>query len=264
MDTNTYKSRPTVMLVPGITNPVAISYGPLIEILKGETRLIMKELEIYASDEVPPTGYTFYTEADGMARAADDAGVDTFHLVGYSTGGIAALAAIERYGKRLRSVTLIEPFGTGSYESSPEERAFIDSTAKVLALPPEERVAAFLPMNLREGVEPPPPVPGSPPVWMVSRPAGIAGLIRAAKSARFDVETLRAYGRPVYVAMGSLSNPAWFAICDTLKGIFPNIKVEVYEGLHHLTPPQRIRPERFAEALREIWRLGDTLMADEA
>jgi pimeloyl-ACP methyl ester carboxylesterase len=248
-----------VMLVPGIVNPVGLSYGPLVEVLTGERRIILKELEVYLREEVPPVGYGVGVEADGIVRAADAAHVDSFHLVGYSAGGISALAAIDRYPERLRSVTLIEPFGTGSYETSWAERAFLDYTATVLALPMEERVGAFLPMNLAEGVEAPRSAPGPAPEWMGPRPMGIEGLIRGAIAARFDVERLRAFEKPVYFVMGSLSNRAWYAMGDTLQGIFPNIEVEVYEGLHHLTPPQRTRPEKFAERLRDMWSEGDRL-----
>jgi pimeloyl-ACP methyl ester carboxylesterase len=248
------------MLVPGIINPVELSYGPLIEVLKIDTKLILKELEIYRGSEVPPPAYNVMTEAEGIMRAADEADIASFHLVGYSAGGIAALGAIERYGERLRSVTLIEPFGTGSYESSLVERAFLERAATVLSLPPEERLAAFLSMNLQVGVEPPASAPDPPPAWMRSRPLGLEGLIRSAIAARFDHEAFLAFRRPVYVVMGSRSNPAWYAMSGTLSGLFPNIKAEVFEGLHHLNPPQRMQPERFAGALREIWAEGDALM----
>jgi pimeloyl-ACP methyl ester carboxylesterase len=254
------RARPPVVLVPGIINPGELSYGPLIEVLKSDTNLLLKELEVYGWSEVPPPGYRVMTEAEGIVRVADEASVDSFDLVGYSAGGIAALCTIERYGERLRSVTLIEPFGTGSYESSPVERAFLERAATVLSLPLEERVAAFLPLNLGEGVEPPAASPGPPPVWMRSRPLGLEGLINSAIAARFDHEAFRGFRRPVYVVIGSRSNPAWYAMSDTLSGLFPNIKTEVYEGLHHLNPPQRVLPERFAGALREIWAEGDALM----
>ncbi len=248
------------MLVPGIVNPVELSYGPLIALLKGDTNLMPKELEVYGGSKVPPSGYSVDTEADGIARAADQARVDTFHLVGYSAGGIAALGAIERYGARLRSVTLIEPFGTGSYRTSPEERAFLDYTAGVLSLPMEQRVAAFLPMNLHSGIAPPVQAIAPAPVWMESRPMGIAALIKSAIEARFDPAAFRNFRQPVYMVMGSESNRVWHAMAGTLSGLFPNKKVEIYEGLHHLSPPQRIQPERFAEALRTVWAEGDALM----
>jgi pimeloyl-ACP methyl ester carboxylesterase len=229
-------------------------------VLKSDTKLILKELEVYRGSEVPPPAYNVMTEAEGIMRAADEADIASFHLVGYSAGGIAALGAIERYGERLRSVTLIESFGTGSYESSLVERAFLERAATVLSLPPEERVAAFLPLNLGEGIEPPAASPGPPPAWMRSRPLGLEGLIKSAIDARFDHEAFRAFRRPVCMVIGSRSNPAWYAMRDTLSGLFPNIKTEVYEGLHHLDPPQRMQPDRFAGALREIWAEGDALM----
>ena len=105
---------PRVLVVPGMIYPAVQAYGPLLSRLTGRARIQTKELEIYADPaQVPPEGYNLDTEVQGIIRAADEAGWDTFNLVGYSAGGLAALAFIEKYPERLTSVALIEPFGTG-------------------------------------------------------------------------------------------------------------------------------------------------------
>lgn len=242
---------PAVMLVPGIVNPVRISFGPLIERLEGRANVVLKELEVY-SDKATPAGYSLQTEVDGIRRAADEAGLTTFHLVGYSAGGLAALGFIDKYPQRLLSATLIEPFGTGMPTSSTEESAFLDQMGGVLALPASERVQAFLPMNLAPGIAAPPPPDMAQP-WMRSRPSGISALVLSARQARIRPAGLAAFTRPVYVVYGSLSHPAWRAMSQTLSSLLPDCTVEVYEGLHHLNPPQRAQPKRFAAALLELW-----------
>jgi len=244
-------SLPAVMLVPGIVNPARLSFGPLIECLEGRANFVLKELEVY-SDDTTPAGYSLQTEVEGIRRAADEAGLTTFHLVGYSAGGIAALGFIEKYPRRLLSATLIEPFGTGMPTSSTEESAFLDQMGGVLALPASERVQAFLPMNLALGIPAPPPPDMTQP-WMRSRPGGISALVLSARQARIEPTRLAAFTCPVYVVYGNLSHPAWRTMSQTLSKLLPDCTVEVYEGLHHLSPPQRAQPERFAAALLELW-----------
>ena len=53
--------------------------------------------------------------------------------------------------------------------------------------------------------------------------------------------------------MRSLSHPRWERQAKRLAGLFPNIRVEVYEGRSHIDAPQRAEPVRFARALRELW-----------
>ncbi len=76
----------------------------------------------------------------------------------------------------------------------------------------------------------------------------------AFKAYDLDTASLRSYRNPVSFALGSLSNPAWERMAERLSGTLPNVEVEVYEGRHHLDPPHRAEPERFARALRKLWK----------
>ena len=51
---------------------------------------LVKDLEVYR-DDAPPARYSIATEIDGVLRAADEAGVERFHLYGHSAGGAIAL-----------------------------------------------------------------------------------------------------------------------------------------------------------------------------
>ena len=245
----TSNGRPPVILVPGGVNPAAISYGPLLEAIKDEAHVVVKDLEVYATD-TPPPGYGLELEIEGMKRAAEAADFKSFHLVGYSGGGAASLAFLVKYPELVRSLALIEPAWIGN---DPEDAAYWSEMERIMALPPNERMQAFIRAGLRPGVEPPPPPPGPPPSWMAKRPAGLEAMTRAFRAYRLDREAFRHFRRPVYLALGSLSHPIEEHKAKVLTSLFPDIKVEVYEGLHHFNPPHRAEPERFARALRELW-----------
>ena len=87
---------------------------------------------------------------------------------------------------------------------------------------------AFMRFGLKPGVAPPVPPPGDPPAWMAKRPAGIRAFQRAFKRGDIDREALRRFDRPVYFALGALSNPDQYeAIAKRLGGVFPDFELEV-------------------------------------
>lgn len=100
--------RPVVFL-PGIIMPAAIQYRPLLNVLKDRVRPILKDLEVYNSSETPPAHYDLGIEVEGLRRAAEAAGLQRFHLVGYSGGGAVALAFAAAYPEKLESLALSEP-----------------------------------------------------------------------------------------------------------------------------------------------------------
>ena len=243
--------RPPVVLVPGGVMPAAISYGPLLEVVKDEAKVVAKDLEVYAAD-TPPPSYGLEREVEGIKRAAEASGLKSFHLVGYSGGGAASLAFIVKYPELVRSLALIEPAWIGS-DPTPEEVAYWSEMDRIMALPPEERMQAFLHASMRPGVQLSPFLPGPPPPWMAKRPAGLEAMNRAFKTYHLDREDFHHFRRPVYLALGSLSHPMEEHKAKVLTSLFPDIRVEVYEGLHHFNPPHRAEPERFVQALRELW-----------
>src|SRR4051812_29989453 len=98
----------SVLLLPGSVLPAQTAYGALIEALDDRVDAVAKDLEVYAGDR-PPEAYGLANEVDGIAREADERGLDRFHLVGYSGGGAAALAFAAKQGERLLSLALLEP-----------------------------------------------------------------------------------------------------------------------------------------------------------
>ncbi len=253
MSISVVKEKPPVVFVPGGVNPAAISYGPLLNVIQSEIKPIVKDLEIYSTDR-PPADYGLELEVEGVKRVADETGSKSFHLIGYSAGGAISLAFLAKYPERVRSLALIEPAWMGDTDGSPEVVAMNSEFDRLLTLPLDQRMPAFFRLLVRPGVAPPQLPPGPPPQWMAKRPAAFESFNRAFKTYKLDQARFRTYYRPVYYAYGSLSNPVWESMAKSLVGLFPNIHVELYEGLHHMTAPHRAEPERFAWALRELWR----------
>jgi pimeloyl-ACP methyl ester carboxylesterase len=249
--------RPPVMFIPGTIAPADYTFGSLLGVIGGEIEPVMKELEVYSGD-TPPAGYTLETEVEGIKRVADERGLGTFHLVGHSIGGAAALAFAAEYPERVRSLALIEPGSIARIDSTDEEAA---ETERILALSPEERVNEYSRLLLGEGAERPErQIQDAPPPWWAARaplmPAAIEATTRALRAYKLDWERFRSFRQPVYLARGSLSHPRWERQARRLAGLFPNIRVEVYEGRSHIDAPHRAEPERFARAAREMWGLG--------
>lgn len=251
--------RAQILLLPGAVLPAALAYGSLLDILADDAEVVAKDLALYAG-ESPPSGYTVETEVDALVRAAEEAGFERFHLVGYSGGGAVSLAFAARCPDRLRSLALIEPAWDGNWELSAEEQSLWRRLGQLADgdSADEELMVEFMRAQLRAGVEPPTPPPGPPPQWMAKRPAGIKTLIAAFRDGTIDPEGLRAFDRPVYFALGSLSSPDyWERMADRLGRTFGDFRAEVYEGRHHFDPPHRAEPQRFAAALRSHWARAD-------
>jgi len=242
-----------VILLPGGILPADLAYGALIDALDDEVEAVAKDLELYAGDE-PPVAYSLDDEVAGVAREADARGWERFHLVGYSGGGAAALAAAGRHPDRLLSLALLEPAWAGNWDLSEAEQAMWREFEKLDALSPDEFMSAFVRLELRPGVAPPAPPPGPPPPWMAKRPAGIRAFTRTFRTYDLDRESLRRFDRPVYYALGDLSNPDQYGeIAERLSRVFGDFTLEVFEERHHFDPPHRIEPERLARSLNTLW-----------
>ncbi len=246
-----------VMFLPGIVLPAGLAYDGLVAALGSDVEAIVKDLEVYREDS-PPPGYSLDTEVAGVLREADARGWSSFHLVGYSGGGAAALACAARQPARLLSLGLLEPAWAGDWDWSPEHERLWATYDELAQSPPEQFMPAFMRLQVRPEVELPAPPPGPPPPWMKQRPAGIRAILRTFQTYSLDRGALAGFDRPVYYALGGLSNPDQFGeIAERLGDVFPDFTLEVFAERHHFDPPHRIEPGRLAESLRAIWARGD-------
>ncbi|HET6829722.1 MAG TPA: alpha/beta hydrolase [Solirubrobacterales bacterium] len=254
----TAEQRDQVILLPGSVLPGDLAYEALLEELGDGVSAVVKDLEVYAGDE-PPASYSLDLEVDGIDRAAGAAGFERFHLGGYSAGGAACLAFAARRPERLSSLVLIEPAWAGNDGLDPAEQAVWQRYQRVMTLPPEQMMPAFVAANLRPGVEPPAPPPGPAPAWMAKRPAGLDALIASFLAGSLDVDSLGRLRCPVYFALGGLSNPDHYAkIAERLAAALSDFTLEVFEMRHHFDPPHRAEPERLAASLRDLWARAAT------
>ena len=248
------------ILLPGAILPARIAYEELLGAFDRDVTIRIKELEVYAPHGVvPPPGYGLDTEVAGIDRVADEAGLDRFHLVGYSAGGASSLAFALTRPDRLLSLTLAEPAWTGIEGRTSEEAAAADRAIAATALPPDEMLPAFMRAQLADGVEPPHPAPGPPPPWMASRPEGTRAIAAAFERFLFPTDGMRAFERPVLFVLGGLSNPHYYRrMAERLEASFPEFRLEVFDRRHHFDPPHRAEPERFARLLEGHWRRAET------
>jgi pimeloyl-ACP methyl ester carboxylesterase len=251
-----------VIVLPGIVTPAELAYGALIAALGPDVDAVPKELEVYATPE-PPEDYSLDVEVAGVLREADARGWGRFHLVGYSGGGAASLAFAAAQPDRLVSLALLEPAWAGNWNLSPAEEAVWREFHALEGLAIEQFMPTFMRLGLKPGVPLPEPPPGDPPPWMAKRPAGIVAINRAFKRGDIDREALRRFERPVYFALGALSNPAQYEeIAKRLSRVFRDFELEVFEERHHFDPPHRIEPERLAYSLKALWRRAEGLQTN--
>jgi pimeloyl-ACP methyl ester carboxylesterase len=237
--------------------PAEAAYGALIAALGPDVAAVAKDLEVYAAPE-PPEHYSLDAEVAGVVREADTHGWERFHLVGYSGGGAASLAFAAARPERLASLALLEPAWAGHWNLSSRERELWLAFERLEGLPPEEFIQAFMRLGLRPGVLLPAPAPGDAPPWMAKRPAGIRAINRAFKRGDIDREALSRFDRPVYFALGALSNPDQYEeIAKRLRRVFPDFELEVFEERHHFDPPHRFEPDRLANSLKTLWRRAE-------
>lgn len=234
--------------------PAEAAYGALIAALGPGVEAVAKDLEVYATP-APPADYSLEVEIAGVLREADAHGWDRLHLVGYSGGGAASLAFAAARPERLATLALLEPAWAGSWDLSPPEKALWLEFDRLEGLPVEQFMPTFMRLGLKPGVPLPAPPSGDPPPWMAKRPAGIRALLRAFRRDDIHRAALRRFDRPVYFALGALSNPDQYGeIAKRLGGVFPDFELEVFEERHHFDPPHRVEPERLANALKALWR----------
>jgi pimeloyl-ACP methyl ester carboxylesterase len=251
------RPRLPVVFLPGGITPVRLSYAPLLDELEGEIDPVFKDLEVYASS-VPPSGYSMEAEVEGVSRAADEARLDSFHLVGFSGGGAVALDFVATHPNRVRSLAVFEPANVMGERDAYELSWDAEFQRKLASVPDDRTVGEFTRLQVKPGVEVPAPPPGPAPEWMAPRPAGLKAIMGAFGEDRLDRQLLRGFRSPVYLAYGDLTAEFMTHRVQILAGLLPDIWIEAYAGVHHFGPPQRTQPARYARALRLLWSRAES------
>ena len=193
-----------------------------------------------------------------MLREADARGWERFHLVGYSGGGAAALAVTAATPSGCEPRT---PGAGLGRTLGPQPGRGRRSGANTTGSRPSRRTsswAAFMRLNVKPGVELLRHRRGILRRGWRSAPAGSSAFMQTFRTYDLDRDALARFDRPVYFALGGLSNPDQFGeIATRLGGVFPDFQLEVFEERHHFDPPHRIEPERLADSLTALWRRAE-------
>ena len=244
-----------VIFLPGIIAPAEVRYNALIQHLPG-IRSLIHALAVYDHGK-PPEGYSISTELDALDRAADEGGLEKFHLFGHSGGGAVGLAYVAERGDRLVSLAVDEP--ASDFTAEGDAVYGWPEFDEALALPADKAMPAFMRLQVASDVVPSAPPDGPPPAWMAKRPAGIAAFVNALRNHRVDEDQYERFAAPVYFSRGSRTHPRWEAMQERLAREFRDFTGEVFGGLHHLNPAHQSEPTRVAPTLSAFWERAESL-----
>ena len=167
-------------------------------------------------------------------------------------GGFVSLAFAGAHPDRLLSLELFEPASVPGDLSS-EEAQFDGRLRKgLMGLNGPEFMHAFVGLQLRPGVDVPPPA-GPPPAWMRNRPAGIAAMMAALAEYRVDRARLRECRFPVFIGYGDLTGEHEEVRAGILARLLPDLHIRRFSGIHHFVPPEQIYSADHVRALRDLW-----------
>lgn len=237
-----------VIFVPGIITPAQERYGAVLTVLADEVAAVVKNLEVYRRGASPE--HSVVDEVAGVLQAADAAGADRFHYVGYSAGAAIRLAVAAQHPDRLLSLVVDEPPTDWSAEDL--GGPWWQRMHAALDVPAADVMRTFARLQVADDVELPPPA-GPPPSWMADRPAGIAAFDRAVQAAPDWAVEWHAYRGPVLWAGGDRSATHYFDVRDRLASALPHLRSKVFTDTHHLASAAVLRPEEYAQELRSLW-----------
>jgi pimeloyl-ACP methyl ester carboxylesterase len=242
----------SVIALPGGVMPAAMRYAPLASALGGEAEVHFKDLEVYAGEE-PPAGYSIDLEVEALAGFANSLGLDRFNLLGYSGGGFVSLAFAGAHPGRLLSLALFEPAAVPGEPSPQEARHDAQLRTALAGLDGTEFMRAFVSLQVREGVELPPPPSGPPAPWMRNRPAGISAMLGAFGEHRLDRARFHECRFPVFFGYGDLTGEQEEVRAAILARLLPDVHIRRFSGIHHFVPPEQIYTGDHVQALRDLW-----------
>jgi pimeloyl-ACP methyl ester carboxylesterase len=263
-----------VILVHGLASSLAFWYSGTMLRLRRHFRITAYDLRGHGYSAMPPTGYTHMQMADDLAGLADRLGLQKFHLVGHSFGGLIALSYAQRYPERLRSLVLADvplneiseapvwPFwwpGLMRFQNLgiviPWDEPYPELTVlEELARPQMRRqVGALLPESARlpygwsKGTD------RTAKRWLKLLNSTTARQdirfrqVAASDLSQIAVRTLAIYGR----------ESKWRSSAEILRDCLPQGEVTYIEQAGHTHPWER--PEEFCLQVHNFLKVGDRL-----
>ncbi len=233
-----------VVFVHGVGSTAAI-WDYQLEPFAGSYRCFAVELRGNgaARPDPPPERITRHGFVDDVLAVADSAGLENFHFVGCSLGGVVGFELWKRAPERIRSLTFV-----GSFAAYPNAEAYVESViasvkaagtmeafarerARKLGMPPGKRTDETIAQMAWKSVE----------SYIAATHATWTGDFRNILSG-ISVPTLVIHGGKDGVAPAPLSE-------EIARGI-PGARMETIVEAGHVTNADA--PERFNELLREF------------
>jgi 3-oxoadipate enol-lactonase len=189
-------------------------------------------------DRITREGYV-----DDVLALADAAGIDRFHFVGCSLGGVVGFELWKRASQRIRTLTFVGSFAAypnadayvesviASVEAAGTMEAFAHERARKLGMPPGQRTDETIAQMACKSV----------PSYIAATRATWTGDFRSMLSS-INVPSLVVYGGKDTVAPAALS-------AEIARGI-AGARLEVISDAGHVTNADA--PERFNELLRSF------------
>ena len=241
-----------IFLIGGAGPRAPMEFALLIAALSPTRPVIPMDMVVFHGGP-PAIDFSLATETSVLLDKMDQMGANSGHLIGYSGGAAVALAFACAYPERVASLTLEELAWIGSDQATTLETNFWSDLAAAMALPPYEALLGFRDLMVQSEVRDSlAPVAEDAP-WIASMVNGVRASMAAFARAEVDWETLQHTDFPIYLAVGSLSNPVFELRSRRLAQRLPRAKVEIFNGLHHIAPPHRHAAEVLADTLERMW-----------
>ena len=106
-----------MVLIHGLASNLAFWYSGIILPLRYRYRVTAYDLPGHGMSGMPHSGYTHKEMADDLLGLVQYLGLERFHLVGHSFGGLVSLSFAIRYPEYIRSLTLADVPIDGAHQS---------------------------------------------------------------------------------------------------------------------------------------------------
>lgn len=262
-----------VVMVHGLASSLAFWYSGTILPLRHHYRVTAFDLRGHGLSSMPPSGYTHRRMAEDLALLVDHLGLEKFHLVGHSFGGLASISYALRHPRRLRSLVLAD-VPLNEINSAPPWSCWWPDLVRLqdigIIIPPDELYPELIVLEelahpqIRRRIE----RLGSLESRLLYNSRG-NGTGRTAKrwlellnntTAREDIrfrqitETdLRSIEVKTLIIYGTESK--WRSSSEILGNCLPNVEVVHIEGAGHAHPWER--PQIFYQYLRRFLGSSD-------
>lgn len=102
------EGKETLVLIHGMFSNLSVYYFRIAPVLAGRLRVVLYDLKSHGLSGRVEEGYDLDSMSDDLRGLADALGLESFHLGGYSFGGLIALNSAIRFPERIRKLIVVE------------------------------------------------------------------------------------------------------------------------------------------------------------